>query len=85
MFPVCKAPGPHSSISEEFLHSTILRPKKPLGSWNLFSPLLRINEAWSDECATILQLLADQYKTQTTPTFRNRKIPTFDRNITIMS
>ena len=29
MFPVCKAPGPHSSISEEFLYSTILRPKKP--------------------------------------------------------
>ena len=32
MFPICKAPGPHSSISEEFLHSIILRPKKPLGS-----------------------------------------------------
>ena len=26
MFPVCKAPGPHSSTSEEFLHSIILRP-----------------------------------------------------------
>ena len=28
-------PGPHSSISEEFLHSTILRPEKLLGSWNI--------------------------------------------------
>ena len=27
MFPVCKAPGPHSIMSEEFLPSTILRPK----------------------------------------------------------
>ena len=44
MFPVCKAPGPHSSISEEFLHSNILRPKKPLVScsWNLVNPLLSI-------------------------------------------
>ena len=58
------APGPHSSISEEFLHSTILRPKKPLGSWNLVSPLL-INEAWTDECAARLQPLAVQYKTPT--------------------
>jgi len=30
MFPVCMTPGPHSSISEEFLHSIILRPKKQL-------------------------------------------------------
>ena len=37
--------GPHSSISEEFLHSIILRPKKPLGSWNLVNPLLSMNEA----------------------------------------
>ena len=65
MFPVCKAPGPHSSISEEFLHSTILRPKKPLGSWNLVNPLLSMNEAWMDECAARLQPLVDQYKTQT--------------------
>ena len=36
---------PHSSISEEFLHSIILRPKKPLGSWNLVNPLLSMNEA----------------------------------------
>ena len=35
MFPICQAPRPHSSISEEFLHSTILLPKKLLGSWNL--------------------------------------------------
>ena len=79
MFPVCNAPGPHSSISEEFLHSTILMSKKPLGSWNLVSPILRINEAWMDECAARLQPLADQYKTPTaTPNFGNRKIPRFD-------
>ena len=65
MLPVCMAPGPHSSISEEFLHSTILRPKKPLGSWNLVNPLLSVNEAWMDECAARLQPLVDQYKTQT--------------------
>ena len=45
MFPVCKATGPHFSISEEFLHSTILRHKKPLGSWNLVNLLLSMNEA----------------------------------------
>ena len=28
MFPISMAPGPHSSISEEFLHSICLRPKK---------------------------------------------------------
>ena len=28
MFPISMAPRPHSSISEEFLHSIILRPKK---------------------------------------------------------
>ena len=43
IFPIYKEPGPHSSISE-FLRSTILRPKKPLGNWNLVNPLLRINE-----------------------------------------
>ena len=62
MSPVCMATGPHSSISEEFLHSTILRPKKPLGSWNLVNPLLRMNEAWMDEFAARLQPLVDQYK-----------------------
>ena len=85
MFPVCMAPGPHSSISEEFQHSTILRPQKPIGSWNLVSPLFRINEALTNECAARLQPLADQYKTPTTPNFRNRKIPRFDRNNPIMS
>ena len=49
------APGPHSRISEEFVHSTILRPKKPLGSWNLVNPFLSKNEAWMDECAARLQ------------------------------
>ena len=62
MFPISMAPGPHSSISEGFLHSIILRPKKPLGSWNLVNPLLSVNEAWMDECAVRLQLLVDQYK-----------------------
>ena len=38
---VCKAPGPHSSISEEFLYSPILRPKKPFYPVN---PLLSINQ-----------------------------------------
>ena len=45
MFPVDKTLGFYSSISEKFLHSTILRPKKPLGSWNLVNPLLSMNEA----------------------------------------
>ena len=55
MSATCKAPGPHSSISEEFLHSTILRPKKLLGSWNFVDPLLSMNEVWMDECAARLQ------------------------------
>ena len=47
MFPAVWHPaGPHSSILEECLHTIILRPKKPLGSWNLVNPLLRMNEAW---------------------------------------
>ena len=50
MFPVCKAPGPHFSISEEFLHSIIFRPKKPWDSWNLVNLLLSMNEVWMDEC-----------------------------------
>ena len=63
MFPVCKPPGPHSGISKVFLHSTILRPKKPLGSWNQLSALLlRMIEAWTDEYAARLQPLAVQYK-----------------------
>ena len=62
MFPVFKAPGPHSSISEEFLHFIILRPKKPLGRWNFVNPLLSMNETWKDECAARLQPLVDQYK-----------------------
>ena len=62
MFPISMAPGPHSSISEEFLHSIILRPKKPLGSWNLVKPLLSMNEAWIDEYAARLQPLVNQYK-----------------------
>ena len=90
MFSISTALGPHSSTSEEFLHSNILRPKKPLDSWNLVNPLLRMNEAWMNEawmneCAARLQPLADQYKTPSTPNFRNRKIPRFDRNNPIMS
>ena len=84
MFPVFKAPGPHSSISEEFLHFIILRPKKSLGKWNFVNPLLSMNEAWKDECAARLQPLVDQYKLKKTPNFRNRKIPRFDRNNPIM-
>ena len=56
MFPISMAPGPHSSISEGFQHSIIL------GRWNLVNPLLRMNEAWMDECAARLQPVLDQYK-----------------------
>ena len=84
IFPIYKEPGPHSSISE-FLRSTILRPKKPLGNWNLVNPLLRMNEAWTDEYTAGLQSLADQYKTPTTLNFRNKKILSFDRYNPIMS
>ena len=73
MFPISMAPGPHSSISEEFLHSIILRPKKPLGSWNLVNPLLSMNEAWMDECAARLQPLVDQYKPRQHQTFAIEK------------
>ena len=82
MFLISMAPCPHSSVSKELMHSTILKPQKPLGSWNLVNPLLRTNEAWTDECAARLQPLADQYKTPTTVNFRNKK---FDRNNPIMS
>ena len=60
MFHFSMAPGPHSSISEEFLQRIILRPKKPLGSWNLVNPLFSMNEAWMDECASRLQPLQHQ-------------------------
>ena len=52
-YPILTA-RPHSNIS------TILRP--PLGSWNLVNYLLRMNEAWMDECTARLQPLVDQYK-----------------------
>ena len=61
VFPVSVAPVPHSSISEGFLHSIFSGIRRILGSWNLVSPLLRVNEAWTDECAARLQPLADQY------------------------
>ena len=82
MFPVCMASGSHSSISEEFLHSIILRPKKPLNSWNLVNSLLSMNmdEAWMDECAARLQPLVDEYKPRQHQTFAIEKIPRFDRN-----
>ena len=70
MFPISMAPGPHSGI---FLHSTILRPKKPLGSWNLVNPLLSMNKAWVDECAARLQPLIDQYKPIQQQTFAIEK------------
>ena len=85
MFPIRMAPGPHSSISEGFLHSLFSGLRRILGSWNLVNPLLRMNEAWMDECAARLQPLEDNIKTQTTPNFRNRKDPRFDRNNPIMS
>ena len=72
MFPINMAPGPHSSISEGFLLSIFSGLRRILSSWNLVNPLLRMNEAWMDECAARLQ--PDQYKkTQTTPNFRNGK------------
>ena len=77
MFPISMAPGPHSSISEGFLHSIFSCLRRILGSWNLVNPLLRMNEAWMDECAARLQPLVDQYKTaQTTPNFRNLVVTT---------
>ena len=79
MFPISMAPGPHSSISEGFLHSIFL------GSWNLVNPLLRMNEAWMDECAARLQPLVDQYKPRQRQTFAIEKIPRFHRNNPIMS
>ena len=62
MFPVCKAPGPHSKISEELLHSIFSGLWRILASWILVNPLLSMNEAWMDECAARLQPLVDQYK-----------------------
>ena len=85
MFHISMAPGPHSSISEEFLHSIILRPKKPVGSWNLVNPLFSMNEAWMDEWAARLQPLVDQYKPRQHQTFAIEKIPRFDCNNLIMS
>ena len=67
------AAGPYSSISEEFLQFIIIRPKKPLGSWILVNPLLRMNEAWMDECAARLQPLVDQYKPRQHQTFATEK------------
>jgi len=45
-----------------FLHSIFSGLRRILGSWNLVNPLLRMNEAWKDECAARLQPLVDQYK-----------------------
>ena len=41
----------------KILALSFLRPKKPLGSWNLVNPILDMNEAWMDECAARLQPL----------------------------
>ena len=46
MFPISMAPGPHSSISEGFLHSIFSGLRRILGSWILVNPLLSMNEAW---------------------------------------
>ena len=55
VFPISMAPGPHSSISEGFLHSIFSGLRRILGSWNLVNPLLNMNEASMDECAARLQ------------------------------
>ena len=83
MFPIYMAPRPQFSISEEFLHSIILRPKKPLGSWNLVNPLLSMNEAWMEECAARLPSLVDQYKPRQHQTFTIKKF--WDLNVTTQS
>ena len=83
MFPISMAPRPHSSISEGFLHSIFSGLRRILGGWN---PLLRMNEAWMDECAARLQPLVDQYKKpRQHQTFAIEKIPRFDSNNPIMS
>ena len=64
MFPISMAPGPHSSISEEF---------SGLRSWNLVNLLLSMNEALMDECAARLQPLVDQYKPRQHQTFAIEK------------
>ena len=84
MFPVCTAPGPHSSLSEEFLHSIILRPKKPLGSLNLVNPLLSIKKRGRMNVLPDYNLWQINTKPLATLNFRNRKIPRFDRNNPIM-
>jgi len=56
------APGPHSSISEGFLHSIFSSLRRNLGSWDLVNPLLRVNEAWMGECAARLQPLVTLFK-----------------------
>ena len=86
MFPISTAPGPHSNRSEGFLHSIFSGLRRILGSWNIVNPLLRMNEAWMDECAARLQPLVDQYKNpEKHQTFAIEKIPRFDRNNPIMS
>ena len=74
MFPVCKAPGPHSSL-EEFLHSIILKSQQLLrqpGFMSGLRPIPSINEMWMDECAVRSKPLADQYNNPTsTEEFRN--------------
>ena len=85
MFPISMAPGPHSRLSEGFLHSIFSGLRRILGSWNLVNPLISMNEAWRDECAARLQLLVDQYKPRKHQTFAIEKIPRFDCNNPIMS
>ena len=62
MFHISVATGSYSSISEGFLHSIFSALRRILGSGNLVNPLLRMNEAWMDECAARLQPLVDQNK-----------------------
>ena len=74
MFPISMAPGPHSSISEGFLHSIFSGLRRILGSWNLVNPLLSMNEARMDECAARLQPPVNQYKPKQHQTFAIEKI-----------
>ena len=59
------------------MQSTILRPRKLLGSWNLVNPLLSMKKEWMDECAARLQTLVDQYKSIQHQTFALEKFRDF--------
>ena len=82
MFPVCTAHGPYSSISEELLLFIFSGLKQPIGNWNLVNPLLSMNEAQMDECASRLlkpwkiNINRKQHQTYPIEKFRNLIITT---------